>query len=133
MTRPTSDTDFDVYVDDIGNFRFAKRTMRDEIKIQVEYARMIDGVEPTEWLALICGWMAALKVLTVKAPEGWDFDNMDPLDTDTYNRIGKVHRFLRDRETGARKGAGKALPPDGQGARGDSGVLVPEEVRPAGN
>lgn len=104
MARTPNINDFSIPVDGIGTFTFARRKMADEIKIQVEYARMIDGVEPTQWLALVCGWMAALKVLTVRAPEGWDIDEMDPLDDDTYAKLGRVHAALIEKERSFRKG-----------------------------
>lgn len=96
--RQGTKTDFQVMVENVGSFTFGKRTMKDEIKIQVEYARLIEGVDPTEWLETVCGWIATLKVLTVNAPDGWDIDSMDPLDQDTYGRMASVHAALRDQE-----------------------------------
>lgn len=98
MAREGSAADFQVDVDGIGTFIFGKRSMRDEIKIQVEYARLIEGVEPTEWLALVAGWISVLKVLTVMAPPGWDIDELDPLDDASYAKLGKVHKALTDKE-----------------------------------
>lgn len=98
MARQGNATDFTIDVDGVGTFIFGRRTMRDEIKIQVEYARLIEGVEPTEWLALVAGWIATLKVLTVMGPDGWDIDGMDPLDDETYARLGKAHQALVDKE-----------------------------------
>lgn len=103
MARNGSDTDFTVDVEGVGTFAFGKRSMRDEIKIQVEYARMIEGVQPTEWLALVAGWLATLRVMTVQAPDGWDLDAMDPLDDDTYAVLGKVHGALTDKERSFRR------------------------------
>ena len=116
MARTPNINDFSIPVDGIGTFTFARRKMADEIKIQVEYARMIDGVEPTQWLALVCGWMAALKVLTVRAPEGWDIDEMDPLDDDTYAKLGRVHAALIEKERSFRSGKTPAGKAGGQGA-----------------
>lgn len=80
-------------------FHFAKRTMRDEIAIQVEYAKIIDGAEhPTAWLETMGGWLSALRVLTVRAPDGWDIDEMDPLDDETYLKLGRVHGALIEQE-----------------------------------
>lgn len=98
MSRKSAIDDFNVSVDGIGNFVFARRTMRDEMKIQVEYARYIDGVTPTDWLASVAGWMAALGVLTVSAPEGWDIDEMDPLDNDSYTKMATVYSTLVKQE-----------------------------------
>lgn len=114
MARIGSDSDFDVDVDGVGTFRFASRSMRDEIKIQVEFARIIEGVTPTEWLAVVAGWIAALKVLTVRAPDDWDIDGMDPLDDDTYAKISKVHRLLTEKERSFRRKSSKTNEAAGQ-------------------
>jgi hypothetical protein len=101
--RPDPKTDFIVDVDGIGRFTFARRRMVDEINIQVEYARMIQGVEPTEWLATVCGWIASLRVLTVFAPSGWNIDEMDPLDDETYKQLALVHNSLDKKEGSFRR------------------------------
>ncbi|QNJ57326.1 hypothetical protein Dolphis_19 [Pseudomonas phage Dolphis] len=98
MAREPQKTDFTVDVEGVGSFTFARRTMRDEIKIQRVFASIIDGVEPTAWLAQVGGWISDLNVLTVTAPDGWDIDGMDPLDDDTYAQMAKVHTALRDKE-----------------------------------
>ena len=108
MARQGQKTDFNIDVEGVGSFTFARRTMRDEIKIQVEYARLIEGVEPTDWLATVGGWIACLRVLTVRAPADWDIDEMDPLDQETYERLGKVHAALTVKESSFRSGPGKA-------------------------
>lgn len=118
MARERSPSDFTVSVEGIGTFTFAKRRMADEINVQVEYARIIQGVEPTDWLALVGGWLSVLRVLTVAAPEGWNIDEMDPLDNDTYLRLGRVHKALADKERSFRPGAASpsADPREGAGA-----------------
>lgn len=98
MFRKASPDDFDLVVEGVGNFSFARRTMRDEMKIQVEYARFIDGVTPTDWLRAVAGWLSVLNVLTVRAPEGWDTEAMDPLDDDTYSKMLKVYTALITQE-----------------------------------
>jgi hypothetical protein len=117
MARSAMATDFDVMVEGIGNFRFAKRTMRDELAIQVEYARMIDGVIPTDWLHSVAGWISALTVLTVKAPDGWDIEAVDPLDPDTYANLALVYEALVTRERSFRKRPEK----DGETGRAEQG------------
>lgn len=108
MSRRPQLSDFIVPVDGVGNFTFGKRTMADEIKIQVEYARIIEGVEPTEWLSRVGGWISTLKVLTVRAPEGWDIDEMDPLDEKVYEDMMLVYLALRSREDTFRRKPGAA-------------------------
>lgn len=105
-------TDFTVDVPDVGRFTFARRTMADELAIQREYADILQGVEsPTVWLQTMGGWLSALRVLTVRAPENWDLEELDPLDEDTYAKLNKVYEELRNQERSFR--AGKK--PEGEG------------------
>lgn len=103
MARAPKETDFVVLVEGVGQFTFARRTMRDEITIQVEYARIIDGAEPTSWLQAVGGWLSTLKVLTVRAPDGWDLDELDPLDPETYARMNAVYGGLSEKERSFRR------------------------------
>lgn len=114
MARTPRETDFPVSVDGVGQFTFARRTMRDEIAIQVEYARIIDGAEPTAWLQAVGGWLSVLKVLTVRAPEGWDLDDLDPLDEGTYAKLTAVYGGLTEKERSFRRQP--ALAGQGDGA-----------------
>lgn len=104
--RNPSPTDFLVPVEGIGTFTFGRRTMKDEIKIQVEYARLIDGAPATEWLSRVCGWISTLSVMTVRAPEGWDISEMDPLDDDVYAQMFTVFVAMRAKEDSFRKKPG---------------------------
>lgn len=126
--RKGSETDFSVKVEGVGSFTFARRKMADEIAIQVEYARLIDGVTPTDWLATVAGWISALKVLTVRAPADWDVEEMDPLDDDTYAKLAKVHQALAEKERSFRRKHGAGSQGAGQGDGSDGGVLVPAQV-----
>ena len=125
MARKGNVTDFQVSVEGVGIFKFGRRNMSDEIKIQVEYARLIEGVEPTEWLQTVCGWIAAFKVLTVLAPEGWDIDAMDPLDNDTYKNMALVYEALREKERSFRSVPQQVSEAERTGPVQDGGVLVP--------
>ena len=129
--RTPSESDFSVPVEGVGRFVFGRRKMADEIKIQVEYAKMIDGAPATDWLALVAGWISALKVLTVRAPEGWDVDEMDPLDDDTYAKMAKVHAALADQERSFRRKPAQGGEVSREGNGNNSGVLVPPAVQPA--
>jgi hypothetical protein len=92
-------TDFDVTVEDIGLFTFARRTMADEFAIQRKFADLAGGGDGhTTWLELVGGWVSALSVLTVRAPEGWDIATMDPLDDEVYAQLNKVYDALRSAE-----------------------------------
>lgn len=120
MSRPSKTTDFRVSVESVGDFVFAKRTMHDEIKVQVEFARMIDGVEPTQWLQVVCGALADLRTLTVSAPAGWDLETLDPLDSDSYANLVRVHEALVAKERSFRLPAKSAVEGSGAGVVGDN-------------
>ncbi|ATI15628.1 hypothetical protein [Bordetella phage vB_BbrM_PHB04] len=119
MDRTPNANDFTIPVEGIGAFRFARRTMRDELRIAAEFSRLTEGVEtPTTYLATVAGWIATLKVLTVEAPGGWiknldgkptnNLDEIDPLDDETYATLLKVHAVLREKEGSFRRGKEQA-------------------------
>lgn len=128
MARTPNVTDFTVPVEGIGSFTFGRRKMADEIKIQVAYARMIEGVEPTQWLSLVSGWLSALMILTVRAPEGWDLEELDPLDNDTYAKLKSVYDALTLKEQSFRRSNGETSKGERAGTGGDNPILVSEEV-----
>ncbi|EIW6162825.1 hypothetical protein MF451_003822 [Salmonella enterica subsp. enterica serovar Saintpaul] len=105
--RHPQKTDFYETVEGIGRFRFARRKLADELLIQRHYAEYAGGVEPTVWLATLAEYLSTLRVLTVEAPEGWDIDDMDPLDNDTYEKLAAVFVALRRKEDSFRAGNGK--------------------------
>ena len=130
MPRQAAPTDFEVVVEDVGTFRFAKRSMRDHIDIEVEFARIIDGTEPTEYLHVLAKWLSTFKVLTVLAPSGWDIDNMNPLDAKTYKTLSAVYDALKDKEGDFRGGPSKEEQASGAPVGQNPGVLVPEKIQP---
>lgn len=109
INRKPQVTDFNVTVPDVGTFIFGRRTMGDELAIQREYARIVDGVTPTDWLATMAGWLSVLRVMTVRGPDGWDLDTMDPLDEETYAKLNAVYSALREQERSFRRGPGSAV------------------------
>lgn len=131
MSRQPSATDFTITVEGVGAFTFAKRTMRDELRIAAEFSRICEGVEtPNEFLQTVGSWISTLRVLTVAAPDGWDLDAMDPLDADTYAQLFQVHRALREKEGSFRR-KGKASQGSGPEVGQEPAVLVSPEVQPA--
>lgn len=99
--REPSINDFQVSVEDVGAFVFAKRTMADEFKIRAEYVRLTEGIPAQgedDILALAAEAMSVLRVLTVRAPDGWSLDTLDPFDPDSYAKLLKVWGALRDKE-----------------------------------
>lgn len=130
--RQESPTDFTVTVEGIGTFRFARRTMRDQVRIDAEFVRLTDGLEDVPaYLERVAGSMALLRVLTVSAPEGWDLDRLDPLEGDSYRQLLAVSDALREKEHSFRRKPETVGQGAGAGAGGDGGVLVPPQVQPA--
>ena len=129
--RDSRPTDFVEPVEGIGTFTFAKRDMRDTFRIRAEYLRLTEGVpaEEGDWLDIVAHHMAALKVMTVDAPEGWDVDRMDPFDPESYARILAVGSALRGKEMTFRK-PGAGVPAGGEGAGADVRPVVPPDVQP---
>lgn len=111
-------TDFNVSIEGVGNFTFGRRTMADEFAIQRRFADLAGGADHTEWLSIVGGWVSALSVLTVRSPDDWNIDEMDPLDQDVYAKLKKVYDALRDKEDsfrgkrGTRSEAGSEVPGD---------------------
>ncbi len=105
-TRTPKATDFTIDVEGVGRFTFARRNMGDELAIQREFAEILQGIDkPTAWLETMGGWLSTLRVLTVRAPDGWDLDELDPLDNETYAKLNRVYEGLRDKERSFRAGS----------------------------
>jgi hypothetical protein len=132
MTTETQQ--YPVDVEGIGTFFFAKRTMRHEFKIQAEYSRLTEGVEtPTANLEIMAGIFSTLRVLTMRAPDGWDLDSLDPLDERDYARAIRVHAALREKEGSFRRKQADPGAGAGQGDGRVSGVPVPAPLPAASN
>lgn len=131
MARQPKESDIFVPVQGLGTFTFGRRTMADEIEIQVQYSQLIQGVQPTEWLSLLATWMSAIKVLLVKAPAGWDIDALDPTEEETYSQLFAVHTALVTKEGSFRLAKRLASKAGGPGAGEDAAVLVSAQVQPA--
>jgi hypothetical protein len=89
----------------IGKFRFpSHRTMRDEMEIGSEYYRYTQGVDHvSEWYSALALRMATIKVMCVEAPDGFLVDEMDPLEDETVNLIGKIYVNFREQEDSFRE------------------------------
>lgn len=89
-----------VNVPDIGTFEVRKRTLGVQMKIHAELNRLTEGAPLStlsDWFIDLCGLVAELKGLIIKAPDGWSMDNLDPLD-DGYDRLRAVYRAIRVQE-----------------------------------
>ena len=104
MARIPNKSDFTVNVDGVGSFTFGRRKLSDEVAIQREYAAILDGVKPTDWLEIVGNWIAVFKVMMVSAPSGWDLEEMDPLDNGTYQKMKRVYDAFIEKERSFRLG-----------------------------
>lgn len=117
---PNAATDLTVPVEGIGTFTFAKKTMRDQIAIEVEYSRLTEGVETvTNFLWNLATAISVLKVMTVTAPDGWDLDGLDPEDAESYAKLMQVWGALRDKQASFRKGTAAVSESAGEGPEGN--------------
>ena len=125
---------YPVEVDGVGVFHVAKRTMRHEFRIQAEYSRLTEGVDtPTPNLEIMAAIFSVLKVLIVKAPDGWNLDAIDPLDQDEYAKLIRVHSAVRAKEDSFRRKPGQAGAGTGAADGAVPGVQVPATLPAASN
>lgn len=90
---------YPLVIDGLGAFEARRRTLRAEIQIGVEYARLTEGqTDAPPWLHNLCEVVATVKVLIAKAPIPWEIDAMDPQDPATYDRLHQVYRALQEQE-----------------------------------
>lgn len=116
MARIPQNTDFSVDVEGVGRFVFGRRRMADEMKIHVEYARLTEAVEPTPWLDSVATWLSTLKIMTVVAPPEFAIEDMDPLDDETYKKLGRVYSALAEKEGSFRRDKNQASEAGGASA-----------------
>lgn len=128
--RNPGNNDYSVTVEGVGTFTFARRTLNDELRVQAEHSRIVDGVEqPTVWLHNLATWMSALRVLMVSAPSGWVLEELDPIETETFQQIDAIYRAMRAKEDSFRKKSGKGSEVASQADVKDDRVLVSTEVQ----
>lgn len=126
-----SPTEFVVEVEGVGQFVFAKRNMRREIKAAVELRKLTEGVEVDDFTLTFCRAVAELKALTIQGPKGWApeaLDDLDPYDDATYGRVLLVWGRLREKERPFRAAA-SGVQGDSQGASRNRDSLVPENLQ----
>lgn len=118
---PNAATDFTVPVEGVGEFTFGKKGIRDQFAIEAEYSRLTEGMDiVTNFLWNIATAFANLKILTVKAPDGWDLETLDPEDGDSYRKLMLVWGALRDKQATFRKKPEPVGESQGEGASRDA-------------
>jgi hypothetical protein len=115
--RKPADTDFFVDVEEVGVFRFGRRTYGDRLKIRAEFLRLVRefGEDEDAELSTHAAVIAAHKVLCVEAPEGWE--SLESIDLvaipDAEDKIFAIFAALKEKEDSFRKSAKE----DGEAAR----------------
>ena len=105
---------FPAQIEGVGAFTFRRRTLRDEIKIGAAHERLTEGLESvSEGFRRLTYMLAALSVMTLDSPPGWEPMDLDPLDPETFTKVGAVYGGLREAEERFRAGAGPV--PEGAG------------------
>jgi hypothetical protein len=104
MARSAAPGDYQVSVEGLGAFTFARRTMRDEFAVAAEYSRLTEGVPtPTDFLHFYARAFATIKVLQVVAPAGWGVENLDPQEDASYAQLIAVFDAVRAQEADFRR------------------------------
>lgn len=105
-------------VDGIGTFVFRRRTMAHRYSITAAALKIMGTGEVTN-LGLLAETekMAEVQLLCVSAPEGWNVEDMDPLDPEEMRQFGIVHARFREAEETFRRGAAAKRPGVGSAAK----------------
>jgi hypothetical protein len=104
--RTSSDTDFNVDVEGIGRFVFARRTISDNPKIRSRYNVLTEGNYSPDgmmWDAFALG-LVTLQTLMVSSPDAFNLDTLDPLmDDDCEKTVVKIVAALYAKEQSFRR------------------------------
>jgi len=102
--RAAAPGDYQVQVEGVGPFTFARRPMRDEFAMAAEYSRLTEGVDtPTAFLDIYGRAFSTIKVLQVSAPAGWSVDTLDPQEDASYAQLIGVYNAIRASEADFRR------------------------------
>ncbi|WP_295455304.1 hypothetical protein [uncultured Thiodictyon sp.] len=102
-----ADLTFMVPVDAVGVFECRRRTMRVAVAITAEYNRLTEGAESIGGeFAGICNFLAYLKAMVVRGPDGWDPYAIDPDDEAAVAALQDVYAAIKTAEGRFRKPAG---------------------------
>lgn len=108
---------FQVNVDNVGTFECRRRVMRTAINIEVEYARLTQGVTGLDVeTQYFCRILAYLKAMVISGPDGWDIDDMDPDDAGESQRLQEVFAAIKAEDERFRGGAKPDPAPESEGA-----------------
>lgn len=116
---------FVVTVPEVGAFEVKRRTLKVQMAIHAELNRLTEGAplaSLSDWFVDLCALIAELKVLIVRAPDGWSLEEVDPLE-DGYEQLRAVYRAIREQE-GRFRAERKGHQAPGAGTGQESPVVV---------
>ncbi len=119
MARVPSKTDFDVDVEGIGRFIFARRSIRDTYRIRGEYGALTNNNtdENGHVADLSALGFATISVLVVSQPADFDFQGLDPIvDEEWDDKILKIYMALSAKESSFRPKPAPEMQATGEGA-----------------
>jgi len=134
MTRTPGANDFQVDVDGIGSFTFARRQMRDVYRIRGDYNKLTGGNYDDEgnYGDLSALAFVTLSLLMVDAPSDFSLAKLDPLvDDNCDEKVIKVFTALREKELSFRVGPAPQGEGSGEGAAQQLRAGVLSTVQPA--
>lgn len=116
----------------IGAFEYSDYSVAKGRQILAEISRITGGVAtPTPLLAWYGECVATCKVLCLKAPEGWDWDALDPLDAGQLKLLKVVYGAYEVASGRFRGEAAKPGKATGQVDGGERPPVVSQDVPPA--
>lgn len=90
---------YQLEVEGVGVFEVRRRNMRVTAQVGAEFNRLTEGqTSLSPFFGQFCDMFATLKVLIVSGPDGWDLDNLDPDDPDSFELMGKVYGAIKEKE-----------------------------------
>ena len=107
---------FPVSVDGVGDFVFKRRSLDAQFKIEAAAVRFLGGETASDSLYRMAMSFATVSHLAVTVPDGWNIDEIDPLDNEQLDRVHLVFRRLRAAEETFRAGAKSQRPSLGTSA-----------------
>ena len=123
---------FVVTLPEVGTFEVKRRTLKVQMQVHAELNRLTEGAPLatlSDWFVDLCALVAELRVLIVRAPEGWSLDEIDPLD-DGYEQLRAVYRAIREQE-GRFRAERKGHQAPGAGTGQEPAMVVPGPVSAA--
>ena len=110
---------YQLEVPGVGSFEIRRRAMAVSIAVTAEYNRLTEGQDVvSDFFGRFCTVYATLKVLIVSGPRGWDLDEMDPDDEQSYETMNKVFAAIRAQEDSFRRGISAERQSAGEGSGG---------------